>query len=60
MIGAQTAQAGFTGGNPFFATGIPRVDFGDQKDLIALALNRLANHLFRPALGIHLGGINQR
>ena len=36
-----------------------RIGLGDQKHLLAPPLDRLAHHLLRPAIGIHLGGVDQ-
>ncbi len=37
-----------------------RQHLADEKDFVAPAGDRLANHLLRAAVGVHLGGVDQR
>lgn len=60
IITLQATQAGFTGLAHFVPAGVPGIDFGHQRHAVAQAVNRLAHHLFRPAVSVHFGGIDNR
>ncbi len=60
IVGLQPAQTVFTGAAHRRSAGVPGIDFGDQRHPVAQAADRLAHYLLRPAVGIHLRGIDYR
>ena len=56
----EPAQAALAGRRQTLAAGVVRVDLADQEDLFAASRDSRADHVFGAALGVHLGGIDQR
>ena len=44
----------------FLRAGVLRIDLADQEDLVAAALDRLADHFLGAAVAIHFGRVDQR
>ena len=55
----ETLQAALAGGDGACARGVVRIDLADEEDLIAPARHGVGHDLLRPALAIHLGGIDE-
>ena len=60
VIGAQPAQAVLQTAAQLSPAGMEGIHFGDEKQLFPVQpVDSLSHQLFRPALPIHLGRINQ-
>ena len=58
-VGLQALQAALAGGDHPGAAGIVGIDLAYDEDLAPAALDGFGDDLLGPALGIHLGGVDE-
>jgi hypothetical protein len=59
-VGAQPLEASLASGDGAGARGVLGQHFGDEENLLAAPLDGLGHDLLGAAIGVHLGGIDER